>query len=206
MSEKNHLFIDPGEMREIAAWIEAKKKLLSQEYGVRMYRAIGTYMSGETKRNFEEQHDPSGGKWEDHRPATTEKRRKGPKTVKTDKKDEEGNPVYKRRDNKILQDNGHLMGSIGYRLAQDGVIIGTVNGNLGTVLKYARAMQYGIPKIREIEVSVPDVNGRYYYRKMNVPWGPIPARPFVGINEKNLERIERIIEKYILLDREGGDG
>jgi phage virion morphogenesis protein len=190
MSVGKGFFIDPGEMREIAAWIEEKKRLLSAKNGGRLYRSIGEYMRQAILRNFAEQHDPGGEKWASHSAATEKKRRKGDKT---------GN------NNKILQDGGALMGSIGYRLARDGVIIGTVKGDVGTVLKYARAMQYGIPKPKEIRVSVPDVNGRYYSRTMKVPWGPIPPRPFVGIDQKNIDHIAETIEKYILLDDEGGE-
>lgn len=189
MSDK--FYLDPGELDEVIAWVNELKQSLSPGNSQNMYRAVGEYMRQQTLQNFEGEHAPDGEKWAPLSEVTKARRRQG-KGVSSDR---------------ILQDTGALRGSIGYKVSPDGVIIGTVKGNLGTVLRYANAHQYGIPRsmMKQIRVSTPDRNGRYFSRMMNVPWGPIPARPYVGVTQRNLDRIASIIERYILKEDAGGE-
>ena len=188
------IYLDPSELQEVDAMIKEMKKNLSPEHMKNMYAQIGQYMKRETQRNFERESDPGGTPWKRLSNTTLERRREGPK---------------KSNSHKTLRDTGALAQSIGYRTTPDSVTIGVIN-NLGTVLKYAKAHQYGIPAnmIKRVEVvrRKPRKDGKPNKRwMMNVPWGPIPARPFVGVSRIDLDRIFTIVERYVMHHGSGGD-
>lgn len=81
---------------------------------------------------------------------------------------------------KILRDTGRLASSITY-VAGDGSV------SVGTNVDYANVHQYGQRK---------GASGRTK-RNSPIPWGDIPARPFLGINDDDLKSIDELLESYL---------
>ena len=93
----------------------------------------------------------------------------------------------KAKKNKLLVDTGELINSIGSEVGRHYVDIGP------GLLPYAKAHHYGCTK----KVSVTKTSSRgkpfSYEMKMN-----IPARPYVILQDKDKEEIEKILGRYIL--------
>lgn len=112
----------------------------------------------------------------------------------TDQRDPEGNPwaplseAYKktkrRNADKVLQLNGYLR-RLAYQV--DGETL-----QLGTNRVYGAAHQFGA---RRGDFG----RGSYKTRKggFQIPWGNIPARPYLGINDENRSRIALELTDYL---------
>jgi phage virion morphogenesis protein len=82
------------------------------------------------------------------------------------------NPLYQR---------GHLQGSIRYQLMdQDSLEVGTNR-------VYAAVQQFGQPK---------GASGRTR-RGAPIPWGDIPARPFIGLSDQDADDAVRVLRSYL---------
>jgi phage virion morphogenesis protein len=93
----------------------------------------------------------------------------------------------KGRDNPLYQ-RGHLQGSIRYQLlGQNALAVGTNRG-------YAAVQQFGQPK---------GASGRNR-RGAPIPWGNIPARPFLGLSDQDADDAVRVLRSY--LARQAGQG
>jgi len=91
----------------------------------------------------------------------------------------------KGRDNPLYQ-RGNLQGSIRYQLmGQNGLAVGTNR-------IYAAVQQFGQPK---------GASGRNR-RGAPIPWGNIPARPFLGLSDQDADDAVRILRDY--LERQTG--
>jgi phage virion morphogenesis protein len=82
--------------------------------------------------------------------------------------------------NSLLQGRGDLLDSIQYQLDDDSV-------EVGSNLDYARVMQKGARKGEFGSMS----NGS------PIPWGDIPARPYLGLSAANEKLLMRVIESWI---------
>lgn len=81
----------------------------------------------------------------------------------------------------ILIEHGRLLGSIHPQPGAD-------QAAWGTNVVYAAAMQYGMPK------GYAGTNKR----GMPIPWGNIPARPYLGISSDDRTEILAILERYLM--------
>ena len=124
-----------------------------------------------------------------------------------------GRPVpwkpLKHRKGRPLRDTGRLMNSITKKISGDAVYV-------GTNVIYAATHQFGAKKGRygNISVLVPahrrkiksgNVRGKKsgvtfvksHKRKMAIPWGDVPARPFLMIQDEDIIKIQRVEAQYI---------
>lgn len=86
----------------------------------------------------------------------------------------------KGRDNPLYQ-RGHLQGTIRYQLlGQNALAVGTNRG-------YAAVQQFGQPK---------GASGRTR-RGAPIPWGDIPARPFLGLSDQDAADAVRVLRAYL---------
>ncbi len=130
-------------------------------------------------RNYEKEGRPS--KWPKHGLAT--EARRGPNAA-------------------ILRESGRLMRSIHASAYKDHVLIGT-----DTV--YAAVHQFGARKgefgtiTAQIKEHVRKIAGQQikvkaHTRRMQVPWGDIPARPFLMVQDEDWEEIRAALNDYIM--------
>ena len=135
------------------------------------WQQVGMYIQRQTiKERFEKEQSPSGEKWKPLSDMTIAIRRKKHPT---------GNM-------KILQDNGELRRSIHYEAGNNYV-------KVGSVLKYARIHQFG----GTINVSKKQ-RGYLHHKGFHVGRTiKIPARPFLGISQSEVQHIKSIFRAYV---------
>ena len=90
-----------------------------------------------------------------------------------------------RNQNKILTLRGHLQGRLRWQLTDNGV-------ELGTNSIYAATHQFGMTKGYSGTGQYKTKQGSFL-----IPWGNIPARPFLGISQTDQTHILNIIETHI---------
>jgi phage virion morphogenesis protein len=87
-----------------------------------------------------------------------------------------------RSKGKILRDSGVLQDTIRYQLAEDGRAVA-----VGTDRVYGAAQQFGMPQGYAGKTK----------RGGPIPWGDIPARPFLGLEEADGEAILAILGRHL---------
>jgi len=141
--------------------------------------AIGEELTDSTLKRFESSTAPDGSRWAPNSPVTLA-RKKGAKP--------------------LIGEGKALSTRINYRVTDNAVMI-------GSPMKYAAVQQFGA-KMGEF--------GRYYqlfrlkygekdfrrYAGMKtghpIPWGNIPARPFLGVSTDDRKTIEAIIRGHLV--------
>lgn len=100
---------------------------------------------------------------------------------------------------KILRDSGILAASITANASPNQV-------EVGTGLEYAKTHQFGAKKgqfgVFTTKVKAHTRKGRpvrEYDRKQAIPWGDIPARPFIGFSTEDEDEISRLIAEHLAL-------
>ena len=112
------------------------------------------------------------------------------------------------RSGSILRDTNRLMNSITSSVQQDSVII-------GTNVEYAAVHQYGAKKfsfgtfavrVRSHE-RVSRKGNRYeissHERRVQLPWGDIPARPFMLLQADDITEIEMVMAAHLIGESNG---
>ena len=94
----------------------------------------------------------------------------------------------KFRQGRILSDTGRLRNSINYDASDDQVII-------GTNVKYAPVHQFGavIKPVKKKVLAFPDGHGGTAFARQVT----IPARPFIGIEERQINLIHDAMTQWI---------
>lgn len=177
----------------------SRLKTIQQRVGnVRpLYNSIGEYLLQQARERFDTtEASPQGSQW---KPLSARYKRWKDKV---------------KPGGKILSLRGNLKSSLGYRLVGDSVVVGTVKG---VAPKYAKIHQYGgaIRQKPRTQVIPVDERGLFMSRKAagkrkgrkstrihiaNIGQRTItiPARPYVGINDRDRERIKRDALKYLV--------
>lgn len=138
------------------------------------YKSVGEYMTGTAiKRNFDSETAPDGTAWAKLRPVTIKRREKAGQT-----------PIV------ILNASGRLKNSIISQPGPDGV-------EIGSPVIYANVMQSGAAQGKFGERKGVNKLGRNY--RFDLPWGDIPARPYLGLSAEDEEEIIRIAQDWISL-------
>jgi len=146
----------------------------------------GLYMMRETEKNFRSQKSPDGSAWSPLADSTQAKRRKWKKS---------------QHSNRTLQDTGTLMNSLINQSHSNAIFrVSQHSVELGTNVPYAGVHQFGgstgaftIKPKNKKALRWMGVNGHFVFaRSVKHPGFQIPARPFLGINEKNQDAINRI--------------
>jgi phage virion morphogenesis protein len=121
--------------------------------------------------------------------------------------------LARRKGRKILMDRGMgggLAGSIHDRASKDEVTVGTnkiyaalhqfgaKKGSFGTVEAEIKAHMRKITKIFGRPVKPRKVAVRAHTKKMKLPWGDIPARPFIMVQPEDWDEIRESLSDYIL--------
>lgn len=119
--------------------------------------------------------------------------------------------AIKNRDGQPLRDTGRLMNSIARKVTASEVRVGTnviyaavhhfgaKRGSFGTkmatVKQHSRTMQiiFG----RRLKTPKTITVGTHQ-RRMALPWGDIPARPFMMVQDNDLINIRAIISRYLV--------
>jgi phage gpG-like protein len=186
----------------------ARLKKIEQRLGnlKPLYTGIGEHLLLRARERFDTtQADPQGAKW---RPLSKRYAR------------------WKARNypgKKVLSLGGALKGSLGFKLLGDSVVIGTVKG---LAPKYARIHQDGgtIKQKSRTQVNALDERGKFMSRKSAgakyemLPGGKrkrrvstrihianigertiaIPARPYIGLGDRDRDRIRKDTLKYLV--------
>ncbi|MBV2360994.1 phage virion morphogenesis protein [Thalassococcus sp. CAU 1522] len=140
-----------------------------------LFEDIGMLMEARTKANFLKGQAPDGSAWAPKSMATIEKYRRteGSESV----------PM-----NPLIGTSSRLMDNINHQARPDGV-------DWGSDAIYAAVMHFGA-KQGEFGARIgKDKNGRDFF--MSIPWGDIPARPFLGIGPEDENAILQTIENYL---------
>lgn len=132
---------------------------------------IGDLLLGSTKARFGLGEAPDGTKWAAKSKATLEKYARGKGKVQT-------RPLF--------GPNLRLSREIGLETGADFL-------ELGSVLPYAAVMQFGAEAGQFGAAIGRNKLGRDYF--MPIPWGNIPARPFLGVSEQDRADIGAEIAK-----------
>lgn len=144
-------------------------------------REIGEIVRDSVMRNFREQRSPQGGIWEPSHRALQEH-------------------------GKTLIDTATLRNSINVRADRDKVAV-------GTPVEYAAVHQLGVRRgsFGQFVVRVrahtrrsrkgDEHTVRAHTRRVSLPWGDIPARPFLGVRREDWGEIHNAMLQYVL---EGG--
>jgi len=141
-------------------------------------KIIGSIVRTSVIRNFEKSGRPT--KWKKHSKTTEAKRGKGAKIL-------------------MVQGMGSgLAGSVHYKAGPDRVTVGTdkkhgathqfgaKKGSFGTVVANIKAhMRKGVPV-------------RAHTRRMVLPWGDIPARPFLEVQTEDWIEIKAALAEYLI--------
>ena len=143
---------------------------------------IGQIVRTSIVRNFEKAGRPK--KWKKHSKTTENRRGKGAS---------------------ILRAENHLMNSIHPKAHKNSVVIGT-NRIYAAVQHFgAKKGEFGTFSItQQVKEHVRKINGKSQKvrahnrtRKMSVPWGDIPARPFMMVQKEDWDEIRAALSDYI---------
>ena len=123
-------------------------------------RDIGEHLLNTTRQRFNDEQDPDGKPWEPLSPTTIARK--------------------KRNQDKILIQDGHLQGTLNYRVGKDHI-------DIGSPRIYAGVQQFGAAK------------GAFGTTRKGhpIPWGNIPARPFLGLSAQDDREIRTVVRDFI---------
>ena len=139
-------------------------------------RTIGEHLLNTTRQRFTDQTDPQGRPWAPLSETTRSRK--------------------KRNIDKILTEQGYLRGNLHYRTGSDYV-------ETGSPSVYANTHQFGAAKGRfgSFSVIAKAIRGKDTRLQSRptvaLPWGDIPARPFLGLSEEDRAEIVDTINEFI---------
>jgi phage virion morphogenesis protein len=142
-------------------------------------KIIGEVIRTSIVRNYEKEGRPE--KWQKHGPATEARR---------------GHNAA------ILRDSGRLMRSIHPSAKKDHVLVGTDTVYAAVHQFGARRGEFGTvtAQIKEhvLKVAGKQIKVRAHTRQMQAPWGDIPARPFLMVQDEDWDEIKLELNDYIM--------
>ncbi|CAI8741881.1 MULTISPECIES: phage virion morphogenesis protein [Methylococcus] len=142
-------------------------------------RDIGAYLERSHDERFAAGEAPDGSKWA---PLSESYR-----AIKPQHRD------------KVLVLEGHLRNSLHYQVEDDGLLFGT-DRIYGAVHQFGAAMgEFGrYYQLSRLKYDKNDFRRHAGSKKGHpIPWGDIPARPFVGLSDADREEIAAILEEHI---------
>ena len=146
------------------------------------FKDVGETLLNSTRERFRSQTDPDGNAWKPLSPAYAARK--------------------PRNKDKILTLWGHLRGTLVKQVDKDSLRIGTnliygathqfgaAKGSFGTVI--ARVNEYTRRSRKGATFTV-----RAHTRRMVVPWGDIPARPFLGLSTDDRSDLLDALHDYL---------
>lgn len=142
-----------------------------------MMNEIGAYLRDQTEDRFPTQKGPDGTPWAPRSPVTLKN--------------------YERRKLKpggILHLSGQLSGNIFHDYGSDWARIGSAE-------PYAAVMQFGAAQGAFGAFMGKDKLGRDHFH--HLPWGNIPARPFLGISDEDRDGVRDIVMETLAAALQG---
>lgn len=146
-------------------------------------KAIGERLSETTKRRFETSTGPDGQRWAPNSQATYEalaRRGKGSFNKRDGKLSAKGAGVVMAK-KPLIGESKRLSTEINYQASATQVTI-------GSPMEYAAVHQFGVLR---------GALGRTK-RGGPIPWGNIPARPFLGVSDQDKSDILDILQDHLL--------
>jgi phage virion morphogenesis protein len=142
---------------------------------------IGEYMVDATKRRFQESRAPDGSAWAPNSPVTYTNllgRFRGSSGKDGRLTKSGGNRAMGKKP--LIGETRSLSTTINYRADTAAV-------EIGSPMEYAAVQQFGAKK------------GQFGRTKRGapIPWGDIPARPFLGVNSDDWAAIREIFNDYL---------
>lgn len=128
---------------------------------------IGTFIMVTTKRRFEEGTAPDGSPWAPNSPVTLA-RKKDPRP--------------------LIGESGQLGTQISFDAGQREV-------EIGSLMIYGRVQQLGAAQGAFGAFIGKDKRGRDHFH--HIPWGDIPARPFIGLSDEDETGILDIVTEWL---------
>jgi phage virion morphogenesis protein len=164
---------DLRQVREYLARLRDRSRDLTP-----VMRAVGEDILAGVQRSFDEQQSPEGTPWEPSRRATEQK-------------------------GETLLDTGKLLGSLHVgEVSGESVTVGT-NDIRAAVHQFGAAQgEFGIMSVlirehdRQTKAGTQRV--REHTRWLQLPWGNIPARPYIGWNERIEADVIRTVTDYLM--------
>lgn len=157
--------------------IEEALRGLDEAFEIKTQRAIlrrvGRIYLSDTLKRFENQHNPDRKPWATLKPVTIKH--------KTHGSGRRGPSVRSPSRRGIWTED--LYNSIDYRVEGNSVII-------GTDVEYAKYFHYGAKRLKRIDSAL-GVSNRF------APWGPIPARRFLGRNNRIDDKVLKVVNEEI---------
>ena len=167
--------LDDREIMAALNRLSAKAKRLAPAF-----KNIGEELLRSTRERFALQEDPDGHKWQPLKDST-----------KANK------AAHGYGSQNILTMRGHLRDSIRYQADEQGVRIGT-NRIYGAIHQFG-----GTTRAHEIKPANKKAlawpGARYPVRSVKHPGSVIPARPFLGISERDKTRILEIVADHLAM-------
>lgn len=179
MPEPPVIIIDPGvrdQLNQLGQRMSDMEPVMAE---------IGEIVQASIQQNFQEEGRPN--KWEPLSDVTKKIRR-----------------ALGRGRGRILNRSGAtgLFGSINYQADKDSVAIGTNKIYARMMQEGARKGQFGTVTVR-IKAHVRKVRGKNvrvkaHTRKQQIPWGDVPGRPFLMIQEEDWQDIGETLDEYLM--------
>ena len=172
------LQVDDAELRAELKKLAAKMGDLTP-----FFRDVGETLLNSTRERFRSQTAPDGSAWAPLSPSYAARK--------------------KRNKTKILTLSGALRGTLTKQADKDSLRIGTpliygavhqfgaAKGSFGTVV--AHIHEY----TRRIKGSRGRATVRAHTRQLTVPWGDIPARPFLGLSDADRQDLLDALSEYL---------
>jgi phage virion morphogenesis protein len=142
---------------------------------------IGEDLAHSTKQRFQSSTAPDGSPWAANKPTTLARYVAGSKSNFT-----KGGELSKRGQARLTSKkplvgrSKMLSHTIGYRLQGGDLLV-------GSPMIYASTQQFGAKQ------------GEFgHSRRGPIPWGDIPARPFLGLSPEDVDGIERVVRRYLM--------
>ena len=146
---------------------------------------IGVAYKENTDLRFKAKQSPEGKQWKRNTKLTTQLKTTGFKTAGGFR------PKGIEGGYSMGVWTGNLKNSIAYRVQGNNILVGIFSGQKSA--KYASVFQFGAKK-GDFGGSRRG-NGKKF---MPIPWGDIPARPFLGFNKATNEKVLKIIKDHLL--------
>lgn len=148
--------------------LEARVRIMAGMDTSALMPRLGEYLQRSTQDRFKSQTSPDGATWDVLAPRTLARKEK-----------------KKLNPGKVLTERGLLRKGIAWQLLNKSTV------EVGSNLAYAAAHQFGMKQGYA-------GRGKYKTRRGSfpIPWGDIPARPFLGLSDQDKRKIDAIIRSW----------
>lgn len=168
-----HAELDDDQARARLAALAARMENMAG-----FYKNVGEYMTEEAiPRNFASESAPDGTPWASLSQITRDRRKKAGISTST-----------------ILRATGRMAAGINYQATDDQLLVGSPAPQAAVMHFGAAQGQFGA-KMGRTKPSEKRGKSQDYF--MHLPWGDIPARPFLGFSVADEQEVIHIAEAWL---------